>query len=261
MRPDKPVGKGLVLTARDRQLLADIASFQVLTRPQIVALGHFRSKSRANARLARLATFSYLSRRYLPSVAGTHQALYYLGPHAAGLLALDRDELRDNRRRTAQLSDLFLAHQLCITDIRIAFQSRLGNGQFLRWLNEADLRALHIGVIPDGHVEYAIDGRQFGAFLEVDRGTEDLGRWTRKVQNYLLITKTDTYRQIFGRPYFRVLVISENDTRLRHLRQATGRLTPQIFWFTTLDRLLSEGPLTPIWRRPVDAASHALTES
>jgi hypothetical protein len=251
----------MVLTDRDRRVIADVASFQVLSGQQLMRLGHFQSKTRTNSTLARLVRHGYLTRRYQPSVAGTSRALYCPGLKAVALLDGATTELERVRRRIAALSDLFLAHQLLVTDVRLAFLASYRDYQFLGWQNDTALRPLQLGLIPDGHVEYLYRARQFGAFLEIDRGTEDLARWMRKVQAYLLLTKSDRYRAVFGRPFYRVLVIGESEVRLQNLRTTTAKLTDRIFWFTTLARLLEEGPLPSIWQRPVDAAFHALTES
>ena len=257
MTPDKRAGNPMVLTERDRRVIVDIGSFQLLTGQHLRRLGHFHSKTRANATLLRLVRHGYLSRRSLPSVAGTATALYFVGPRAGDVLERPAATVR---RKISSLSDLFVAHQLLITDVRIAFRSPVAGYECLRWRTDAELRARNLGLIPDGHVEYALDGKHFGAFVEIDRGTEDLERWAAKVRSYVLLTRSDTYRQLFGRAFFRVLVITESDGRLQHLRQVTAKLTDRVFWFTTMDRLRSSGPFDSIWWRPVDATRHALTE-
>jgi hypothetical protein len=257
MMPVKPVGSAMVLTERDRRVIVDVASFQTLTGQQLRRLGHFGSKTRANTTLLRLVRHGYLSRRSLPSVAGTATALYFAGPKSGDVLERPQATVR---RKISSLSDLFVAHQLLITDVRIAFLSPAAGYEFLRWRTDAELRARNLGLIPDGHLEYALSGKHFGAFVEIDRGTEDLERWAAKVRSYVLLTRSDSYRHIFGRAFFRVLVITESEGRLQHLRRVTASLTERVFWFTTMDRLRSTGPFDAIWWRPVDATLHALTE-
>ena len=99
MLPAKRSGSGMVLTERDRRVIADVASFQVLTRAQLTLLGHFSSKTRGNATLARLVRHGFLSRRHQPSVAGTSRALYFAGPAAQVLLNTSADTHRNSRRR------------------------------------------------------------------------------------------------------------------------------------------------------------------
>lgn len=247
----------MVLTDRDRQVIADVSQFRVLTREQLSRLGHFRSKTRANAVLLRLVKFGYLSRRYQPAIAGTQRALYYLGPNG-GTLARGTDALE--RRRIRAISDLFLAHQLLITDVHIGFRQAAAC-RVERWLTDEELRASDLGLVPDGHVEYVLAEKHFGAFLELDRGTETLGRFQAKVRAYVHLTTADRYRKAFGRTYFRVLVVAPSATRIEHLRQATAAITDRIFWFTTIERLTVEGPFAPIWLRPTGPERHSLTES
>jgi hypothetical protein len=250
----------MVLTDRDAAVVHDVADFQLLTRQHLIRLGHFRSKTRANATLLRLIRFGYLSRRHQPSVAGTQRALYFVGPQAEALLN-STASVRGERRRIKQLSDLFIAHQLLVTEVRLAFRRSEDGYRWVTWHAECDLRPLALGLIADGHVEYESQGRRFGAFIEVDRGTETLTRWRAKVDTYLTLASSGRYRSHFERPYFRVLVVTPSPVRLEHLRRVTATRTDKIFWFTTSDRLAEGGPLTPIWWRPVDAHLHALTES
>lgn len=253
-------GRGMVLTPRDAAVVRDVAAFQLLTREQLTRLRHFTSRTRANATLARLVNHQYLSRRHQPSVAGTQRALYFVGSKAAGLLG-DPRPLETERRRLKQLSDLFIAHQLLVTDVRLAFLQPTDRYRHIRWTSDTELRPLGLGLVADGHVEYEYGGRRFGAFVEVDRGTETLARWRTKVDAYLALASARRYDAAFGRHYFRVLTLTTSEARLDHLRHITASRTDKIFWFTTFDRLAHRGPLTSIWWRPVEAHLHALTES
>jgi hypothetical protein len=253
---DNRTGRALVLTARDIRLLADVAQFRVLSRHQLMRLGHFRSKTRANAVLLRLVGAGYLSRRYQPAVAGTQRALYFLGPKGVALSRPGRPNTE--WRQLSSISDLFLAHQLSVTDVLIAF--RASPCRVERWMVDEDLRSLNLGILPDGHLEYELAGKQFGAFLELDRGTETQGRFRAKVEAYARLAQSGRYRSAFGRQFFRVLVVSSSDERLDHLRATTASVTEKIFWFVTLQQVVAEGPFARIWLRPVEPQRHALTE-
>jgi hypothetical protein len=248
----------MVLTDRDAHLVRDCADFQVLTRVQMTRLGHFGSKTRANAVLLRLVRFGYLSRRYQPAVAGSQRALYFPGPEAHRLLNHPAELVGRERRRIQTLSDLFLAHQLLITDVRLSFHAA-PSCRLDRWLTDADLRPLNLGVIPDGHVEYTHEGRRFGAFLELDRGTESLSRWKAKVTAYVQLAQSGRYLQVFGRQFFRVLVVAPSPVRVEHLRQCTATVTDKVFWLTRFAALIEQGPFGPIWRRPVEASPQPLS--
>ncbi len=257
---DNRAGNAMVLTDRDIKIVADVADFQILTRDQLQRLGHFRSRTRANATLLRLTAFGYLCRRYQPAVAGTQRALYLLGPQSAALLNQGGLNVAAERKRVKTLSDLFLAHQLLVNDVRLSFR-RVGTVAHLdRWTNDVDLRAAALGIIPDGHVAYIIEGKHFGAFIELDRGTETLDRWQSKVHAYIRLAASGRYRQVFGHQYFRVLVVAPATARIEHLRRATARVTDKIFWFTGIQPLAVDGPLASIWWRPTGASLHSLKE-
>lgn len=254
---DNKAGRAMVLTHRDLRIVTDVNQFRILTREQLERLGHFQSKTRANAVLLRLVRFGYLSRRYLPAVAGTQRALYFLGPKG---VALTQGTNPSERRNIKAISDLFLAHQLLVTDVHIGFR-RDASVRIERWMTDEDLRTSQLGIVPDGHIEYTHGDKRFGAFLELDRGTETLGRFQAKVRAYIHLTTTDGYRKAFGHTFFRVLVVAPSATRIEHLRTVTAAITDRIFWFTTVERLTVEGPLANIWLRPVGPERHSLTES
>jgi len=254
-------GSALVLTTRDRTLITDLADYGVLTREQVQSLGHFASKTRANTRLLRLTRAGYLSRRALPTVMGSHRALYFMGPRSLDLLDRPRARAHGDRRRVQGLSDLFLEHQLFINDVRLLFQRPMPSYVFGRWLSEPSLRELALGLVPDGYVEYLYAARHFSAFLELDRGTERLARWADKVRCYQQLATSGQFVQRFSRRFFRVLVVTSSPTRLTHLREVVAKFTDRIFWFATLEDVRQGGTLARVWLRPVDPERHALTES
>src|SRR5260221_13937219 len=106
-------GKGLAITERDRALVGEIARFGVMSREQLMRLQFFASKTRANERLKRLVAAGYLSARRQPLPLGGPRSVYLPGVVSA--------DGREGRKRFADTSDLFLAHQLGLVDIRIAF--------------------------------------------------------------------------------------------------------------------------------------------
>src|SRR5712692_835797 len=169
---DSAVGRGMVLTTRDRQILVDLATFSTLTRQQLQRLGHFGSKTRANAVLLRLVRFHYLTCRRQPTVAGNRRAVYMLGPRGLQLLSGASDSPERQRRRMKLLSDLFLEHQLLVNDVRLGFHNGGRDVRLGRWLTDASLRDLRLEIVPDGYAEYETSDGTFAAFIELDRGTE-----------------------------------------------------------------------------------------
>jgi hypothetical protein len=210
----------------------------------------FSSKTRANDRLKRLVGAGYLSSRRQPLPVGGPRLLYSPGP----LLTAGRDA----RRRFADLSELFLTHQLGLVDIRLAFEYQT---TLVRWLPEKELSGLSLGLVPDAYLEYEVAGLTYCAFVEYDRGTETLGRFERKVRAYLALAQSGRFPRTFNRQFFRVYVVTDTAGRLTTLGKTTSQITDRIVRLTTLPELSHHGPLTSIWRRPGASAFESLTGS
>jgi hypothetical protein len=241
-------GKKTAITERDRAVLAEVNRFGVMTREQLVRLKLFSSKTRANARLKGLADARYLQARRQPLPVGGPRFVYLPGP----LLV----EAKDTARRFVDVSDLFLAHQLGLVDIRLAFEQQVA---LTHWLSEKELATLSLGLVPDAYLEYAVRDLTFCAFVEYDRGTETLGRFQRKAKAYADLAFSGKFERILKRRFFRVFVVTGSTKRLATLSTAVARTTTRIFWLTTLTELSSLGPLASIWRKPGATDSQSLT--
>jgi hypothetical protein len=240
-------GKGLALTDRDKALARELDRFGVMTRRQMMALQFFRSPSRAKERLKRLVDAGYLASRRHPLPIGGPELVYAVGPLV--------EASRGPRKRLAESSDLFLAHELGLVDVHIAFERTT---TIARWLRARDLAELSMGVIPDAYLEFEHDSLTYCAFVEYDRGTETLARVERKVRAYVALARSGRFEQLFGRRFFRVLVITDTTGRLTTLSTAAARLTDKVLRFTTLPTLIDQGPLQSIWRRPGATRSESL---
>jgi hypothetical protein len=243
-------GKGLAFTERDRAIVREVARFGVMSRDQLVRLKFFASKTRANDRLKRLVDVGYLAARRQPLPVGGPRCVYL-----PGRLVVDG---RDARRRFADVSDLFLAHQLGLVDIRLAFEQ---HSTPTRWLPERDLVGLSLGIVPDAYLEYEVAGLTYCAFVEYDRGTETLGRIERKVRAYLDLAQSGRFERTFKRRFFRLCLVTDSARRLATIAEATARITDRVVRLTTLQELSRHGPLMSIWRRPGASASESLTAS
>jgi hypothetical protein len=243
-------GKSLAFTERDRAIVREIARFGVMSRDQLMRLKFFASKTRANDRLKRLVDEGHLAARRQPIPIGGPRCVYVPGRLSS--------ETRDARKRLAEMSDLFLAHQLGLVDIHIAFEQHT---TLVRWLPEKDLTGLSLGLVPDAYLEYEVNALTYCAFVEYDRGTETLGRIERKVRAYLDLAHSGRFERTFKRKFFRVLMVTDADGRLATLSHTTARLTDKVLRFTTLGELSHRGPLMSIWRRPGASTSESLTGS
>jgi Replication-relaxation len=254
-RPVKRNGRGMLLTARDSDIVHTVAECGAVTREQLERHHRFGSTVRANATLLRLVRHSYLARRFQPTLVGTRRAIYVLAGRGRELVGEDPPRLRD-------ASDLFLDHRLMVNDIRFSFvDCAVPEFRVLRWTNEGDLRRHQLPVISDGYVEYALDEGIFAAFIEADRGTEGRHRWQAKTQGYLELAFSGLYERRFGRRFFRVLVVAPTAERVAVLASEIRPLTDRIFWLTPLSDLLASGPFSPIWWRPNGDDRHSLTET
>jgi Replication-relaxation len=243
-------GKALAFTERDGAVVREITRFGVMSREQLMRLRFFASKTRANERLKRLVDVGHLAARRQPLPVGGPRHVYLPGTLSA--------DGRDGRTRFANSSDLFLAHQLGLVDIRLAFEQ---NVTLTRWLPEKDLAGLLLGLVPDAYLECEVQALTFCAFVEYDRGTETLGRVERKVRAYLDLAHNGRFERTFRRKYFRVLMVADTVGRLATLSQTTARLTDRVLRFTTVDDITHRGPLASIWRRPGANRFESLTGS
>jgi hypothetical protein len=256
----KPNGNGMVLTDRDRRIIEAIAKFGIATREQISKHLKFGSVTRANAVLLRLFLHGYLDRRLQPSLRGTRRLTYVVGPHGDELLGPSTESAM-GRRRWSLLSDLFVDHQLDVNDVRLAFEHlEHQRYEFVRFLSERELAAMKLEFVPDGYCEYRLEGKSYSLFLEIDRGTESMGRWTSKVKAYLRLAHGGDFSGKFGRRFFRVLVSAPSGRRLKNLTREIARHTDRIFWLAVHAELLGHGPFGFICYRPDGAGPKSLIE-
>ena len=234
-------GSRLLLTERDQTIIREVNRLGALTREHLTALGHFASKTRANERLKRLVDEELLASRRQPLHAGGPRLVY---------LPLGTERLRNS-------SAPFLAHQLGVVDVRVAFEIA---SQVSRWLTDQELRAFNLGVIPDGCVEYSHEAKAFCAFLEYDRQTETVERVVRKVRAYLALAFSGRFEKEFHHKYFRLLLVVDSPGRLANLSAAIVRVSDKVTRLALLRDVKTRGPLAPIWQRPGSKVCESLTQ-
>jgi hypothetical protein len=256
----------LILQPRDRKIMAALHAFRMLDREQIASLFGFQSVRRVNSRLRKLYDHGYLSRSFLPAVRGSAKAIYYLGPKGAGIaaqeLGLDPQAIKRQRKHTAEVRELFLAHTMELNDVRIAFSRAIRNHpetKMERWISDTDCvqeyRTALLGgdqikrFRPDGYFRFWHKGKLNSFFLEHDRSTMTLSRFAGKVEMYLEFARLGYYRERFGVKYFQVLVIVPTLARLENLKTAVETVINRLFWFTTFDRVTPDTVLGPVWQR------------
>lgn len=239
-------GKTVALTSRDRRLLYEVGRCGVLNRRQVIELGLFRSKTRANERLRKLTQARLLTAipRALPQLG--REYVYVLGPQSSD---------RALRRRRIEGSPLLLSHDIGMVDIRLTIER---HAHMTQWRTDRECKELVQGVQPDGYGEYMVGADTFCVFVEYDRGTESLVRLQRKAKSYCDLAFSGSFSRIFGRQFFRVLLVVEGFQRLRTVSAAVRVVTDRVFRLTTMSELQTSGLTAPIWRRPGSEQSESL---
>ena len=279
-RPTNP--RQMALTHRDKEILARIWQDRMLYTSQVERI-FFPSTQAANMRLRRLWENGYLERYFLPTLIfhGSSQALYMLDRKGADIVSvnmgIERNRVLQGMRylkwKTGTKSFLLtLDHTLATAEFRIAYEKavmdhpdmrhcgwipeRLCQEEYRHWSHtEGRVKGRFR---PDGFSQYEYQGRLFSIFVEVDLATMSNRAFAKKVQRYLDYSKSGRYRDRFGTRFFRVLVATVGSERLKNLKRTTEKLTDNIFWFSTLDKIRRETFFGKIWHRAGRDGLHSL---
>ena len=243
----------IVLTDRDRLLLKEIAIGKVIDREQAKKIAGFKSTTRANDRLLKLTRAGFLRRFFLGTRAGGTKAIYSLSAKGAQTVQVE-GRLIKRKNNSLLVGDLFVEHQLAVNSIWIETKFTpipVPDLQFVRWLVFPSALSKSTPLMPDGYFELKSTSGMHCLFCEVDRGTESLKVWSRKISLYLQLAASGEFQVLFKQSRFRVLVVALSERRLNILRRTTALHTEKIFWFATLEEINKEGLFAPIWKRPV----------
>jgi len=258
--------KPLILTNRLKQVILTVFLYRKLTRSQIQRLFGMKHASPTNRCLRRLYDNSYLDRRFRPTVLGSSEAIYTLGPkgvaNVADTLSIDAAEVKRRRRLDKSAKNDALDHDMLVNDFRIAVTlnlARYSRFSLVRWLEPRDCE-YHFEVQkraktdkmflrPDGYFELADGHDLYAFFIEIDLSTSGHNKLKRKFETYLAFQKRGFYRQAFDKEFFYVLVITKTKTRAANLKKITDQLESDKFWFTSTEAA-QDRPLTSnIWMR------------
>ena len=281
-RPRNP--QPIALTHRDKEILVRIWQDRMLYTSQIERI-FFPSPQAANVRLRRLWKNGYVERYFLPTLIfhGSSEALYMLDRKGADIVSvgmgIERAKVLQGMRylkwKTGTSSFLLtLDHTLATAEFRIAFEEaviehpemryggwipeRLCQEEYRHW-NKAEGK-IKGKFRPDGFSQYEYQGRLFSFFVEVDLATMSNKAFASKVQRYLDYSKSGRYQGRFGTRFFRVLVATVGSERLKNLKQTTEKLTDNIFWFTTLDKVCKDRFFGKVWHRAGKDGLHSLLD-
>lgn len=282
------------LTARDLAVLGSLAEYRYLTVSQLQRL-HFASEQTARRRLRLLAAAKLLR---LFQVATVAERVAALGSAGAEALSVDGRAIEAPPSRPQNL--LFLQHHLAAAEFRIRLTQSCAARSDLRlarFLPEYAARPSRSGQpmkvlrdevpplggepvlthCPDGAFAMERAGQHALFFLELDRGTEVLGRpehgvgkAVRFYLRYLTSGKYQRYRQEFGVGEdfrgFRALFVTTSQQRLEHIRQRCGSIpfeptaAKRFIWLATETVLKETEPLRHPWCSldPSDSAQYLL---
>ncbi|HZU31280.1 MAG TPA: replication-relaxation family protein [Candidatus Angelobacter sp.] len=233
--------------------MKELATAKVIDREQAKKIAGFKSTTRANDRLLKLTRASLLRRFFLGTRAGGTKAIYSLSTKGAQIAEVD-GRLIQRKSNSLLIGDLFVEHQLAVNSVWIQAKFTpvpVADVQFSRWLIFPSALSKSTPLMPDGYFELKSTSGMYCLFCEVDRGTESLKVWSRKISLYLQLAANGEFQTLFKQSRFRVLVAVLSERRLNILRRTTALHTEKVFWFATLEEINNKGLFAPIWKRPV----------
>ena len=260
--------KPMRLTTRDEHILETIYTYDGILSLQQIDRLFFSGKGRSQprTRMRTLYDHGYVN---MPDREHIHliplgETVYWLDKKGAALVAALHGETINNFRWRKTPKYALLKHDLAVNDFRIAVNKACENKPFAltRWVPEAELFAypdtisfknmqgkwLKGQVRPDGFfiIQKMIDSKPFAFLLEMDMSTKDNPRFIReKVLPGIAYLKSDVYRQRFGVPYGRYLVVTTGRKRLFNLKEQTEQVGGnKLFYFTTFDAVQPTTVLT-----------------
>lgn len=253
-----------------------------MTRAQIQRL-HFRKDGKLASiqavcrRLRILAEREYLSRVRLSVTRGSGPYVYWPGKGA--VVVLDKDDSARARgiiKRNRVKSFSSLSHGLEIVEFFILLKEALEGrgGEIVVWLGEWEARhqfewrGRRLTLSPDAYCLWALGKKEGAFFLEWDRGTESMSRFSQKMTRYEAYYRLRAYHNHLGemglRP--RLLIVAPDERREKKLvNWIARRLSRDEFAFLptilvgTRD-LIHLDILGQIWRKPGDDHRARLTD-
>lgn len=219
------------ITKRDVTVLRDLALSHLLSRDQLLGLGHFLSITRVNTRMRELTSVGLVRRLDSPFFG---QNLYMATKGASEVVGERISSLIDGRASSPR----FVQHAMSVTNVRIALQKESsGVWRFEQQLWRKIPGANGHEVRPDGLLISCIP-----IFIEVDMGHASASRFKEKLTSYQALASSGKCQSLYGFAQFRVLAVTTGTLRSRHLR----RLMPPNAGFEFLVQTFDEIGATPI---------------
>jgi Replication-relaxation len=225
------------LSARDRDLLATVARFRVMSGAQLRELywpqgspeTRARLARRGLARLVRLELLSPLARRVGGVRAGSSGTTFALGPAGQRLIATSSAR---RVRRPSTPGERYLAHTLAVAQLYVdlAIHQRSRRTELLAFDPEPECWATYPGpygarqvLKPDAYLKLGTREYLFSWFIEQDMATEAAVTIACKARRYLDCYRTGTVQAATG-VFPRTAWIAPDSARAQIIRQALKRL-------------------------------------
>jgi hypothetical protein len=269
-----------VLTPRDLEILKHVESFRLLTSDHVRLLVP-GSDQGILRRLQVLFHDGYLDRprpRYVNG-GGSAKMIYAITNKGAQTLQkaglIERRAKTDLNAQNKDVGDLFIAHRLLVSHIRTVLTAACNarpDLELVSWREGKEIMDTIEVALPETYatVPIAADGfftirdaqGRTHYFVEADRGSMPIKRFTRKLQGYAAYAKAQKHTEKFGIKKFRVLTVTSSHSRCRNLVNAASAVFQDLrdlhnkFLFATEAELPLQKPekiFDKIWLR-LDAA-------
>lgn len=246
------------LRPRDYTIATLLDEHTTLTTDQITAV-LFGSVTTCQHRLNALRGMRFVDRFLRNRPGQPNPACWVPGMLSARYAALARDEHPPNQRRLQDRQDRIYAsptllHLLAVNDFFVALLSHARQhpaGRLRRWWSErSTAAAFGQRIHPDGHGVWTDGDAETGFFLELDRGTEPVGRLVEKLAAQRRLQEA-------GGPTYPVLFVLPTRAREQHLhRRLADQPEPALIVATTSPEAGRDpgrlrglhGPAGPVWR-------------
>ncbi|GAA2349861.1 replication-relaxation family protein [Dactylosporangium salmoneum] len=238
------------LRPRDYAIAALLHEHTMLTTDQLTAI-LFTNPITCRHRLGILRSIGFVDRFIRRNQPGTPNVVCWVaGPLSSRMTALAAGESPPTPKALRERQDRIYAsptldHLIAVNWVgtRLLARSRADRTtSLLRWWSERTT-ANRFGqrIHPDGHGIWAAGDRQVGFFLELDRGTEPIGKVADKLTSHRRLTAE-------GGPTYPILFALPSRTREQHLhRRLAERPEPTLVVATTSPESGTD-PADPVWR-------------
>jgi hypothetical protein len=238
------------LRPRDYAIAGLLDEHATLTTDQLTTV-LFTSTITCRHRLTTLRSFGFVERFIRRQEPGTPNIVCWVpGPLSARLTALAAGQTPPTARALRERQDRVyanpaLGHLIATNEVfvRLLAHTRIDQDTSLRrwWSERTTAGAFGQRIHPDGHGVWIDQGREVGFFLELDRGTETLGRLADKLNSYRRLRAE-------GGPPYAVLFALPNRTREQNLhRRLADQPEPSLVIATTSPES-GDDPAAAVWR-------------